>query len=341
MEFTFSEDQLLRRQLLREYLGSACTPVRVRDAWASATGIPSDLWTGLAEIGVLGVLAPEWAGGMGMDDVDMVGLLEETGRVALPGPVVEHAATAVPLLEVVGDPAGWLREAVEGRVVLTCGPVDGIVSHADVADVVIVGSDQAITALEPRDQGRDAFARLPSVDGARRPVRVGSADGLILATGDRARAVWADAFDRAALGVAAQLCGLAERMLEMTVAYAKERRQFGSPIGAYQAVKHQLANAFVKLEFARPVVHRAAYSLARSDPQRSVHVSMAKAYATDAARYTARVALQCHGAIGYTTEYDLHLFMKRTWALAAAWGDPGFHRRRVARAVLGPSPQGS
>src|SRR4029077_14449129 len=123
-------------------------------------------------------------------------------------------------------------------------------------------------------------------------------------------------------GIAAQQCGLAERMLELTVDYTKQREQFGVAIGSFQAVKHHLADARLALEFARPLVYRAAATL---DP---VHVSMAKSKADDAAQLTARVALQCPAAIGYTTEYDLHLYMKRAWALAGSSGDARFHRAR-------------
>jgi len=118
------------------------------------------------------------------------------------------------------------------------------------------------------------------------------------------------------------------------VEYTKVRKQFGSPIGSFQAVKHHLANALLKLEFARPVVYRAAYSVAHADPSRALHVSMAKAYASDAALVCARASLQCHGAIGYSYEHDLHLWMKRAWALAAAWGDSAWHRAKVADSIL-------
>jgi alkylation response protein AidB-like acyl-CoA dehydrogenase len=123
-------------------------------------------------------------------------------------------------------------------------------------------------------------------------------------------------------------------MIAMTVEYATTRHQFGVPIGSFQAVKHHLANARLALEFARPLVYRAAWTIATNDADRAVAVSLAKASASDAALLAARVALQCHGAIGYTTEYDLHLFMKRTWALAATWGDAAWHRARVGRAIL-------
>ena len=141
--------------------------------------------------------------------------------------------------------------------------------------------------------------------------------------------------DRAALGTAAQLVGLADRMLDMTVAYVKDRHQFGVPVGSYQAVKHHLANALLKISYARPAVYRAAYGLTHDEPNASRDVSFAKVYANRAASFTARVALQCHGAIGYSFEYDLQLWMKRAWVLEPAWGDTRFHQARVADAVLG------
>jgi alkylation response protein AidB-like acyl-CoA dehydrogenase len=119
----------------------------------------------------------------------------------------------------------------------------------------------------------------------------------------------------------------------MTVAYVKDRRQFGVPIGSFQAVKHHLADALKELTFARPAVQRAAWSLANDRPAASRDVSMAKAMASDAASLVARKALQCHGAIGYTVEHDLHLYLKRTWALSRAYGDAPYHRDRVGRAI--------
>jgi alkylation response protein AidB-like acyl-CoA dehydrogenase len=117
------------------------------------------------------------------------------------------------------------------------------------------------------------------------------------------------------------------------VAYVSERHQFGVPVGSFQAVKHHLANALLAIEFATPAVARAAYSTAHGEPGRARDVSMAKALATDAAEAAGRAALQCHGAIGYTVEHDLHLFLKRSWALTRSWGDRSFHTDRVAAAL--------
>ena len=128
-----------------------------------------------------------------------------------------------------------------------------------------------------------------------------------------------------ALAAAAQLVGLGRGMLTMTVDYVKERKQFGVPVGSFQAVKHQLADALKELSFARPAVWRAAHTLAPID------ISMAKALASDAAAFTARRALQCHGAIGYTVEYDLHRYLKQTWTLARSYGDAAHHRELIAK----------
>jgi alkylation response protein AidB-like acyl-CoA dehydrogenase len=343
VEFAFNDDQLAFRDAVRELLAEECPPSRVRAAWSPASpGVPGEAWVKLSEMGVLGLLAPESAGGLGMTATDLVLILEETGRFAFPGPLVEHTAVAIPLLASLGDPHGWLDGAVAGRTVLTVGPAGSVIPWGDAADVVLAGGPDAIWACTRAEIGPPAFQPLPSVDGSRRLLLArGRPDGARpLAGDDAARAAWAEACDRAALGTAAQLLGLADRMLAMTVEYAKTRRQFGVPIGSYQAVKHHLADALLAVEFARPVVYRAADSLAVGHPDRSVHVSMAKAYAGDAALLVARKSLQCHGAIGYTTEYDLHLFMKRAWVLAASWGDAAVHRRRVADAVLRPA-QGS
>jgi alkylation response protein AidB-like acyl-CoA dehydrogenase len=310
MRFAFTDDQLALRDAVRDFLEKECPPSVVRDAWTNDSG-RSGLWAKLGALGVLGVLAPERDGGLGGDFLDLVLLLEETGRAALPEPVVEHAAVALPALE---DPG----PAAVGEVTVSVGlPGSKLVSYADSADVVLLDDE----AFAP-----DALAleRCDSVDGSRRLFMVGW--GPFAMKGE-----W---FERGALGTAAQLLGLGQHLLDVTVEYAQQRHQFGAPIGSFQAVKHKLADLRLALEFARPVVHRAAYSVAHADGDRSVHVSMAKAYASDAALLAARHALQVHGAIGYSYEHDLHLWMKRAWALAASWGDAAWHRARVGRAIL-------
>jgi alkylation response protein AidB-like acyl-CoA dehydrogenase len=298
MRFAFTPEQLEFRDALRELLTKECSPAHVRDAWTNETGRVPGLWDKLVDMGIVGVLAPEAAGGLGLTFLDLVLLLEETGRHAVPEPIVDTAAAGVPLF---GDPNVSVASGHE------------LVPWADTVDVVVTAEgrfDPATTTLTPH-ASVDGARRLFTVHGDATPV-----DGM------------GAAFDRGVLGTAAQQCGLADRMLELTVDYVKAREQFGVPVGSFQAVKHHLADARLALEFARPLVYRAAVTL---DP---VHVSMAKLKADHAALLTARMALQCHGAIGYTTEYDLHLYMKRSWALARSWGDAGLHRARVGRAIL-------
>ena len=143
--------------------------------------------------------------------------------------------------------------------------------------------------------------------------------------------------DLGALMSAAQLVGIAEAMLSQAVEYAKVRQQFGQPIGAFQAVKHQLANCAVAIEFAKPVLLRAAMALQNEEAGASVNVSHAKVAATDAAILTGETAVQVHGAMGYTYEVDLHFWLKRSWALAGAWGSRGNHMNRIDEAVIGGS----
>jgi alkylation response protein AidB-like acyl-CoA dehydrogenase len=329
VQFSFSDEQLALRDAVRDLLAKECPPSAVRAAWTSDTGRCPRAWDALTEMGVLGVVVPEAAGGLGLDEVDLVLVLEETGRCALPEPIVETAAVVAPLLAARGDArAGDLVAGASAAVTHALAP--NAVWADTAALIVAMGSSQA--AIAPRETF--VLGPIDSVDGARRLFELEVAGAVSDGPPAHDAAQIDLAVDRAALGTAAQLVGLADRMIAMTVEYASARKQFGVPIGSFQAVKHHLANARLALEFARPLVYRAAWTIAHDDPEREVAVSLAKASASDAAAVAARVALQCHGAIGYTTEYDLHLFMKRAWALAAAWGDADWHRARVGRAIL-------
>lgn len=321
MRFAFTDDQLAFRDAVRDLLAKECPPTVVREAWTDV--VDRTAWSALGEMGVLGLMAPESIGGLGLGPVDLVLLLEESGYVALPEPIVEHACVAMPL---VSTPGPMLDGS---ETVTTPFHHDAVVPFANRADQLLLVDAGAFylvplagTTVRPVD----------SVDGARHLASVEwdpTAATPVAGSDDAARA-----FERGAFGAAAQLVGLARRMIDMTVAYASERHQFGAPIGSFQAVKHHLADARIALEFARPLVYRAAWSIAEGEPGVAVDVSMAKATASDAALLAGRQALQCHGAIGYSFEYDLHLFMKRAWVLAAAWGDARWHRDRVGRAIL-------
>ena len=322
MHFGFSEDQVAFRDAVRALLEDASPASAVRAAWSpSHTGYDPKLWERLGEMGVLGMLAPPDAGGLGMDEVDLVLCLEETGRAALPGPIVEHAAVSVPLLASAGS--ALVGPAVAGEAVVTFSDRASRVGWGGVADAIVLAGEGGLQLV----QGA-ASAPLGSVVGARRDVALASFESVPL-QGDAGLA-----YDRAVLGAAAQECGLAAHMIDVTVAYTGARRQFGVPIGSYQALKHHLANALLLLEHARPAVYRAAWSVANGAGTRARDVSMAKVMADRAAALAARASLQCHGAIGYTWEHDLHLWMKRVWALERVWGTTASHRARVADAVV-------
>ena len=207
----------------------------------------------------------------------------------------------------------------------------------------MAGADGAdlLVLLAPGDDGgpeihlvtpdRVTVAPVPTLDPSRRlgiPKWTPTPESR-LASGAAAHAGVQRTADRASVGTAAQLLGLSDRMITMTAEYAKARHQFGKPVGSFQAVKHLLAGAQVKLEFARPLVYAAAWSLDHGEPTASRSASTAKAAASDTASEAARVALQVHGAIGYTWECDLQLYLKRAWALAEAWGSASDHRQRV------------
>ncbi len=372
MRFAFTEQQLELRTAVRQVLDRECTTADLRaivDSHDHSAGRSAERWAVLSELGAPGVLVAEDRGGLGLTDVELVGVLEEAGWAGLPEPLAESAALAAPLLAAaVGLAAdGAAAHAVAerslpmiagGELIATVGGVDvtadGLVTatHAITQGTVVTervaGASRAglfLLAWEAPRLGWQVHAVpadavdvtvTPSIDGTR---DLGTVEWTpwphtVVASGAHATTVVGDLADRTAVAYAAELLGLADRMITIAADYAKDRQQFGKPIGSFQAVKHHLANARVKLEFARPATYRAADSLARQLPDRSEHASMAKALASDAADLAARVALQVHGAIGYTWECDLQLFMKRAWALSAAGGDATTHRARVLAAAL-------
>jgi alkylation response protein AidB-like acyl-CoA dehydrogenase len=243
----------------------------------------------------------------------------------------------------VGAAAGADTPAAEGSHMPAALPSG--VAAASAPDVHAADGSKLLV-LEHREPGKVELHALETaavtltsrvaLDATRRPCSVvwePSAASLI-AEGEEAQRLVHSASDRAANAAAAVLAGVADRLISMSGSYAIERKQFGKAIGSFQAVKHQLANALIRLEFVRPLVYRAAWSLDSGEPDAGLHVSMAKAQASEAALLAARTALQVHGAIGYTWEHDLHLWMKRAWALAAAWGDAASHRGRVLDSLV-------
>ena len=244
---------------------------------------------------------------------------------------------AARLEEFLAAAAPHQRAAAAGEALLAVGLRPGEpVSYAGQADHALL-VDRATGALHLVPRAALTVEEQTSVDRTRRPGLVTwqpDAATLLLA-GEAAGELCARALDRGAFASAAFLVGLADRMVQLGVEYAKVREQFGKAIGSFQAVQHRIVNACIALEMARPVVWRAAWSLASGQPEASLHCSMARIHGVEAAERAAREILQIHGAIGYTTEYELHLWMKRTWSLASAWGTVREHEQRVERALLG------
>ena len=311
MDFTFSEDQLLFRDSVRDFLVNEVTPERIRGTWDTDSGRDNALWQQLAEMGLTGLTVPEAHGGLGMSELDFVLLAEQCGYVALPEPLVNSATVAVPLLSTMGGELAdqWLPKVANGEARVVAGLGDNLmVEDAHVADLLLLGEGDALYALTP-----DQFSARhnASVDPSRRLFAVAINEGVeLVVSGDPANALIQATMDRGALAAAAQCLGLAQRMVDLSVAYTSDRQQFGKPIGSFQAVKHHMANVAVRLEYAKPAVHRAACSVATGSPSASRHVSHAKLAACVAANLAAKNAIQVHGAMGFTWDVDLHIFMK-------------------------------
>ncbi len=251
--------------------------------------------------------------GLAAHPIDLVVACEGLGRWGVPGPVAESLAVAPILLR--GDERSAALAAGDLIATVALEPEVPRAVNADFAGLVLLASG---------DTASDGTAGTAhdSVDPTRRLFDV-------TAAGAPWPADTALAYEYGALATAAQLIGAGQAMLDMSVAYAKQRSQFGRIIGSYQAIKHKLADVHIAVELARPLVYAAALALAENSPDTPRDVSAAKAAASDAALLSARAALQTHGAIGYTAEHDLSQQLLRVQALRAAWGDPARHRRRV------------
>ena len=291
MRFALTEEQREFRDAVDSLLRDA-NGVAAARAWAGGDTKPGlEIWRGLAAIGVH-ALAGEYP-------VELCAALERIGYHAAPGPYPESLAVTAALIAA-HDPSAE-RFAAGAVATPAVPPIAPHAPNADIAELCLPpATPQPIASLDPTRSLFPVTGEPPHAD-------------LV--------------FDTAALLTAAQLIGLGRSALDMTVAYAKQRVQYGRVIGEYQAVKHRLADAHTGLEFARPLVFAAALD---SDPR---DVSAAKAAASDAAYRAARAALQLHGAIGYTDEYDLSVYFKKIRALHSAWGSPAFHRDRLLRHI--------
>jgi alkylation response protein AidB-like acyl-CoA dehydrogenase len=374
MNFGFTDEQEILRSEVRKYLAERCPMEETRRIMESAEGYCPERWKEIADLGWLGLLVPESCGGAGLAWLELVVLLEETGRVLLPSPllgtvlsilaIVENGSPeqqerflpgiaqgrdlfTVALLEradVLDPEAQTTRAAREGDSFVLAGEKLFVTDALSASHLVVScregeGPDGIALAVVPRDAAGVTVTKLPSIDASKRlgrvslaGVRVPSEAMLWGAPGRRSGAAAVGRiFDHAAAAVTAEMVGAAEGVHALVVEYAKARHQFGSPIGRFQGVKHPLAEMYVDIESFKSLLYYAAWCLDQAPDAAPEHVSMAKAYASDAFTRIGIEAIELHGAIGYTWEYDAQLYLKRSKWAKAMFGSADHHYERVAK----------
>lgn len=339
MDFTYTEDQLLFQESVHDFLVNEITPEKIRELWETESGRSDELWGQLAELGLTGMTVPEEFGGLGMNELDFVLLAQECGYVALPEPLVNTVLVAVPTLVAAGNQelnAEWLPKIAAGEARVVVGlECNQFVEDAHVAELLILEKDGALYAVT---KGNFEARYNESVDPSRKlfAVEFDTANATLLADGEKAAELINSALNHGALGAAAQALGLSQRMIDITVQYTGERKQFGVAIGTFQALKHHMANIAYKLEYAKSPLARAAYAMAHGHAASDIDlaVSHVKFAACEVAQTAAKNSIQAHGAMGYTWEVDLHIYMKKAWALVNSWGDAAYHKNRVAAFIL-------
>jgi alkylation response protein AidB-like acyl-CoA dehydrogenase len=370
MNFGFSEEQELLRQEVRKFLDQQCPLEEVRRIAETPDGYSSEQWKQLAELGWLGLVIPERYGGSGLGWEELVVLLEETGRTLLPSPLISTTLAASAILDSGSEVQRerWLPVIADGSCIGTLamveesdvlGPAgialrgepegDGFVLHGEkryVADgaqanLVVVGfrtgdGDEDLSlALIETDAAGVSTAEVRTLDRTKRlatlklnGVRV-SRDEILGRPGS-ARAAIADLLDRGAIAITAEVIGASEGAHALTLQYAKDRVQFGSPIGRFQGVKHPLAEGYVDIESMKSLLYYAAWALEASPNEVPLSASKAKGFASEAFTRIGVMGIQLHGAVGYTDEYDIQLYLKRTKWARPMYGDEDYHYDRVA-----------
>ncbi len=366
MLFGLSETQQLLKNSAREFFRAECPPEEVRRLMETETAHSPALWAKMAEQGWTGLLFDEEYGGLGLGVVELAAACEEMGMALVPGPFLSTVALAgVAIAAAAGDELKkkYLAPICAGKAQSTLALLDDraewnpdaacqtatdgktitgrklFVSDADQAAFLVcvarLQNNLALVAVDRQAAGLtvtpqpalDSTRKLYEVTFAKTPVEV-------LSTGARARAAIARALDTATAALAAEMTGGMQRLLDLTVAYAKTRRQFGRPIGQFQAVQHMCADMLILTEGSRSAAYYAAWALNERAPEASVAVSVAKSYASDAYREVGNRAIQVHGGMGFTWENDIHLYYRRAKASEIAFGDAAFHRERIAKQVI-------
>jgi alkylation response protein AidB-like acyl-CoA dehydrogenase len=370
MNFGFSEEQELLRAEVRKFLDQNCPLDEVRKITERPEGLDRHLWGRMAELGWIGLTLPEEYGGVGLGWVDLVVVLEETGRSLFPSPLISTVLAATAIERGGGEAlkARTLPRLADGSAVGALALVEAedtlapegialrgtregaatrlegeklLVPDAPIADLfaVVFRSGDAPDAISVAVVERDApgltVEALPGMDETKRTGRL-RFDGVVVevdALLDPPGGAWplvSHLIDCGATAVTAELVGAAEGLHALTVDYAKQRIQFDKPIGQFQGVKHPLAAAFVDIESFKSLCYYAAWQLDEAPETAALAVSRAKAYASEAAPRFGVDAIQLHGGIGYTWEYDAHLYLKRAKWARPAFGDTDFHLERIA-----------
>jgi alkylation response protein AidB-like acyl-CoA dehydrogenase len=372
MQFGLSESQEFLKNSAREFFVGECPSSEMRRLVETDTAYDAGLWSQLAAQGYTGVIFPEEYGGMGLGKVELMLLMEETGRALLPGPFFSTVVLAGSVLEAVGRSEhkkrylapicrGESRSTVaiveangswnsnDVQITAKDGVLDGekfFVSDAAIADFILVVARNGVFVVDSKARGLKISPML-GMDLTRKLYLVEFRNTPAEEIGDIANLP--RAFDIATAALAAELVGGMQRTLDITVEYAKTRKQFGKPIGMFQAVQHQCADMYLETESSRSAVYYAGWALEENSPDAAAAVSIAKMYASDAARTVGNRGIQIHGGMGFTWENDLHLYYRRAKGSETAFGDATFHRERIASLVIdsgngcakSPKPRGS
>jgi alkylation response protein AidB-like acyl-CoA dehydrogenase len=331
VNFDFTDDQQAIKRTAKEMLASRFKPERVREL-AEAGSYDDEAWKEMCELGWAGIFIDEEHGGQGLGIVELVILMEELGYALAPVPFLSNAAAGL-ALQLAGtdeQKERWLPGIASGEARGTVGMVrDGearLVPDADSAAVIVLFASDGSTSVV--EASAADVAPFETMDRTRRFARV-RADGGEPLAGDHQPAA-----DRIVTALAAETVGVAQKAMEMAVDYARERKQFGRPIGAYQAVSHRCAQMLLEVEGSRSAAYYAGWCADAEPESLPAAAAMAKSYSSDAGWRVCGSSLQVHGGIGFTWEHDLHFFLKRAKTNAALYGPASEHRERLASLTL-------
>ena len=320
MNFIFTEDQIQFKDAIKSFLTDECTPKSIREGWEAKQSFNPDRWQSLLELGVLNSNLPEDKGGLGMDQVTLALMIEEMGYSGLPEPVAEQTFLVNDLMALFPNS---IRHAIEE--IYDAGTKYISIAHPLAPNPLFVKDSVGLILFDNSEckfvaKNDMDFEIIASNDPSREIYKINSMENTI-SSSESFKELNSAISERGALMTAALLIGLAQKMLDLSSAYVRDRNQFGKPIGSFQAVKHMLADVAVRIEFAKPAVYRAAFSLSENNPKSALHCAHAKFMCSQAAELACKNSIQAHGAMGYTWEMDLHIYMRKAWSMMACWGN--------------------